>query len=100
MRVRSLARRPVDGRLVKKSEANVRELFEQCEANSEGCGHLLAARQVLKRAIMAFLFENDFIVARPAQCAPRVARNLAEKLVGFYRNVVKIALCDQRPGLM
>src|SRR5438045_7907965 len=73
----------VDGRLVEKGQTNIGELLEECEANRERGGHLLAARKIRKGAFVSFFFQQNFIITRPTQSASSLARNLTEELVGF-----------------
>src|ERR671931_2023557 len=63
----------VDRRLVEEGDADVRELLEHGEPHGERRGHLLAAREVDERALVAALFEDDVVVPRPAQSAPALA---------------------------
>ena len=48
---------------------------------------------------MAALFEDDVVVPRPPERPPALARDLAEELVGLDRDVVEVALGDERAGL-
>src|SRR2546429_6377005 len=46
----------VDGRLVEKGQTNIGEMLEECEANGERGGHLLAARKIPEGAFVSFFF--------------------------------------------
>src|SRR4051812_26557796 len=68
----------VDRRLVEEGQAYVGELFEEREAYGESGGHLLAARQVRKGALVPLFFQHDLVVARPTERTPGLARDLAK----------------------
>src|SRR5438105_1939086 len=89
----------VDRRLVEEGDADVRKLLEEREPDGERRDHLLAAREVDERALVAALFEDDVVVLRPPERPPALARDLAEELVGLDRDVVEVTLRDERPGL-
>src|SRR5215207_2597884 len=89
----------VDGRLVEERDAYVRELLQEREPDRERGDHLLAAREAGERALVPALFEQNVVVLRPAQRAPALARYLSEEQVGVNRDVVEVALGDERPGL-
>src|SRR5206468_259582 len=88
-----------DGRLVEECDADVRELFEKREPDRKRRDHLLATGKIYERALVTALFEHDVVILRPAQRAPALARDLAEEKVRVNRDVVEVALRDERPGL-
>src|SRR5437588_4495644 len=89
----------VDRRIVEEGDAYVGELLQKSELHGQGRDHLLAAGEVEERALVPALFKKYVVVLRPAQSAPALARYLAEEKVCVNRDVVEVALCDERPGL-
>src|SRR5437764_988414 len=89
----------VDRRLVEEGDAYVGELLQKGEPHRQGRDHLLAARHVDERALVPAFFEHDVVVLRPPERTPALARYLSEEKVCVNRNVVEVALGDERPGL-
>src|SRR5947209_20301329 len=63
----------VDGRLIKEGQTNIGELLEERETNGERGGHLFAARKIREGAFVSFLFQENLVIARPAQSATSFA---------------------------